>query len=101
MFGLGLELRARTAYEPAPPVGVDIERDDLSFYPLLYWPMSASEKDPSPTAAANIPRFMREGAPILFDPRDPPISGLATGTSPGEMTLRRLLSKLDIPPLEP
>ena len=25
LFGLGLELQARTAYEPAPPVGVDIE----------------------------------------------------------------------------
>jgi hypothetical protein len=101
LFGLGLELQARTAYEPAPPVGVDIERDDLSFYPLLYWPMSASERDPSPKAAAKIERFMREGGTILFDTRDTPISGLATGTSPGEMTLRRLLSKLDIPPLEP
>ena len=100
LFGLGLELQARTAYEPAPPVGVDIERDDLSFYPLLYWPMSVAEKDLSPKAAAKIERFMREGGTILFDTRDSPISGLATGTSPGETTLRRLLSKLDIPPLE-
>jgi hypothetical protein len=101
LFGLGLELQARTAYEPAPPVGVDIENDDLSFYPLLYWPMSASERDLSPRAAAKVARFMREGGTILFDTRDSPISGLATGSSPGEATLRRLLSKLDIPPLEP
>jgi hypothetical protein len=101
LFGLGLELQARTAYEPALPVGVDIENDDLSFYPLLYWPMSATEKDLSPRAAAKIERFMREGGTILFDTRDSPISGLATGSSPGETTLRRLLSKLDIPPLEP
>ena len=101
LFGLGLELQARTAYEPAAPVGVDIERDDLSFYPLLYWPMSAAEKDLSPRAAAKVERFMREGGTILFDTRDSPISGLATGTSPGEATLRRLLTKLDIPPLEP
>ncbi|MBC7799681.1 MAG: DUF4159 domain-containing protein, partial [Gemmatimonadaceae bacterium] len=100
LFGLGLELQARTAYEPAAPIGVDIERDDLSFYPLLYWPMSASEKDLTPKAAAKVERFMREGGTILFDTRDTPISGLATGTSPGEATLRRLLSKLDIPPLE-
>jgi Domain of unknown function (DUF4159)/Aerotolerance regulator N-terminal len=101
LFGLGLELQARTAYEPAAPVGVDIERDDLSFYPLLYWPMSVAEKDLSPKAAAKVERFMREGGTILFDTRDSPISGLATGSSPGETVLRRLLSKLDIPPLEP
>ncbi len=101
LFGLGLELQARTAYEPAPPVGVNIETDDLSFYPLLYWPMSVAEKDLSPRAAAKIERFMREGGTILFDTRDAPISGLATGSSPGETTLRRLLAKLDIPPLEP
>jgi hypothetical protein len=102
LFGLGLELRARTAYEPSDPIGVDIERDDLSFYPLLYWPMTATEKDLSPKAAAKIDQFMREGGTILFDTRDAPIQGLAgNNSSPGEQTLRRLLAKLDIPPLEP
>ena len=103
LFGLGLELKERTAYEPADPVGVDIENDDLSFYPLLYWPMAPTEKDLSPQAAAKIDRFMREGGTILFDTRDSPIAGLARsgGSSPGETTLRRLLAKLDIPPLEP
>ncbi len=103
LFGLGLELRARTAYEPADPVGIDIENDDMSFYPLLYWPMTPAMKDLSPKAAAKIDQFMREGGTILFDTRDSPLSGLAVsgGSSPGEATLRRLLSKLDIPPLEP
>jgi hypothetical protein len=101
LFGLGLELRARTAYEPADPVGVDIERDNLSFYPLLYWPMSAAEKDLSQAAVTKIDQFMREGGTILFDTRDSPIGGLGATASPGEAVLRRLLSKLDIPPLEP
>jgi hypothetical protein len=102
LFGLGLELRARTAYEPADPVGVDLEHDDLSFYPLLYWPMTAQEKDLSPAAVAKVDQFMREGGTILFDTRDTPLSGVASATaSPGEQTLRRLLAKLDIPPLEP
>jgi hypothetical protein len=82
-------------------VGVNIESDDLSFYPLLYWPMHAAEKDLSAKAVARIDQFMREGGTILFDTRDSPISGLASGSSPGEITLRRLLSKLDIPPLAP
>ena len=102
LFGLGLQLRARTAYEPAEPIGVDLEKDNLSFYPLLYWPMSPAEKDLSPRAVAKVDQFMREGGTILFDTRDSPIAGLATGAaSAGEATLRRLLSKLDIPPLEP
>jgi hypothetical protein len=101
LFGLGLELRARTAYEPADPVGVDVERDNLSFYPLLYWPMARSEKDLSAAAVSKIDQFMREGGTILFDTRDSPIGGLGTTPSPGEAVLRRLLSKLDVPPLEP
>ena len=101
LFGLGLELKARTAYEPADPIGVDLDRDNLSFYPLLYWPMSQAEKDLSPAAVAKIDQFMREGGTILFDTRDSPIGGLGAGASPGEAVLRRLLSKLDIPPLEP
>ena len=101
LFGLGLELKARTAYEPAEPIGVDLERDNLSFYPLLYWPMSPAEKDLSPAAVAKIDQFMREGGTILFDTRDSPIGGLGSTASPGEAVLRRMLSKLDIPPLEP
>jgi hypothetical protein len=101
LFGLGLELTARTAYEPADPVGVDVERDNLSFYPLLYWPMAATEKDLSPAAVAKVDQFMREGGTILFDTRDAPVAGLAAGASPGEAVLRRLLAKLDIPPLAP
>jgi hypothetical protein len=101
LFGLGLELKARTAYEPAEPVGVDIEKDDLSFYPLLYWPMATAEKDLSPAAVAKVDQFMREGGTILFDTRDSPVGGLGSTASPGEAVLRRLLTKLDIPPLEP
>jgi hypothetical protein len=102
LFGLGLQLRARTAYEPGDPVGVDLEKDNLSFYPLLYWPMAPTQKDLSAKAVAKVDQFMREGGTILFDTRDSPIAGLATGAaSAGEATLRRLLSKLDIPPLEP
>ena len=63
--------------------------------------MHVSEKDLSPKAVAKIDQFMREGGTILFDTRDSPVGGLASGSSPGEVTLRRLLSKLDIPPLEP
>ncbi len=101
LYGLGLVLKVRTSYEPADPIGVNLENDDLSFYPLLYWPMDAREKDLSPAAIAKIDNFMRHGGTIMFDTRDAPLSGISSSASPGVATLRRLLAKLDIPPLEP
>ena len=101
LFGLGLALKARTSYEPGDPVGVDIENDDLSFYPLLYWPMDARENDLSPGAIAKLDNFMRSGGTIMLDTRDAALTGISSSTSPGVQTLRRLLAKLDIPPLEP
>jgi hypothetical protein len=102
LFGLSSWVYARTAYEPVQPVGIDLESHDLSFYPLLYWPMVAAQADLSPTALAKVDEFMRNGGTILFDTRDQPLSGLAPGVaSPGEATLRRVLENLDIPPLQP
>jgi hypothetical protein len=100
LFGLGLMLRARTSYEPNDPVGVDLETDDLSFYPLLYWPMDAAQADLSPAAVVKLDNYMRGGGTILFDTRDATVTGMPTRDSPGTQTLRRLLAKLDIPPLE-
>ncbi len=68
--GLGLMLEARTAVEPAEPIAVDIERDDIVFFPLLYWAISAAQPDPSDEAIAKIGAFMRNGGTIFFDTRD-------------------------------
>ncbi len=100
LFGLGLALKQRTAYEPTDPIGVDVEKDDLSFYPLIYWPMVASQKDLSPAAISKLDNFMRNGGTILFDTRDGPLTNIK-GVAPGQATLRRIMGKLDVPPLEP
>ena len=70
LTGLGNQLRARTSYEPAEPMGVDPAKDDLSFFPLLYWPMDPREKDLTPQALSKISDYMRNGGTILFDTRD-------------------------------
>ena len=101
LTGLGNALKTRTSYEPEAPVGVNIERDELSLFPLLYWPMDPREKDLSPTAISKIADYMRNGGTILFDTRDLTLGSVRGQGSPGEQTLRRLLSKLDIPPLQP
>jgi hypothetical protein len=101
LTGLGNRLRERTSYEPAEPMGVDIAKDDLSFFPLLYWPMDPREKDLTPQALSKISDYMRNGGTILFDTRDLTLGPVRGPTSPGEQTLRRLIAKLDLPPLEP
>ena len=101
LTGLGLALKGRTSYEPKDPMGVDPERDDLSFYPLLYWPMDPREKSLSPRAQARIGEYMRNGGTIFFDTRDLTLGAARGASSPGEQTLRRLTAGLDLPPLEP
>ena len=100
LTGLGLALKGRTSYEPPEPVGVNPETDDLSFYPLLYWPMDPREKNLSPKALTRIADFMRNGGTILFDTRDLTLGAVAGPDSAGQQTLRRLTAGLDFPPLE-
>ena len=101
LTGLSYMLRARTSYEPPDPMGVDPERDDLSLYPLLYWPMDPRAKSLSPKALSRVADYMRNGGTILFDTRDFTLGAVRGPASPGEQTLRRLTAALDLPPLEP
>jgi len=99
--GLSRVLTSRTAVEPADPIGVDLESDELAFYPLLYWPISADMPTPSDAAYARLNQFTRTGGMIVFDTRDAHLaSGFGTGTPEGR-ALRRLAAPLDLPPLEP
>jgi hypothetical protein len=101
LTGLGYALGARTSFEPPAPVGVDPEKDDLSLYPLLYWPMDPREKNLSPKGLAKISDYMRQGGTIFFDTRDLSLGAVRGANSPGEQTLQRLTAGLDMPPLEP
>lgn len=98
--GLGRILTARTAIEPGAPVGVNIETDELAFYPVLYWPISASQPTPSDAAIARLNAYMRTGGMIVFDTRDRHLD-IGSGASPNAETLRRLAARLDLPPLAP
>jgi hypothetical protein len=102
--GLTLFLAQRTALEAGEPVGVDPARDDLTFYPLIYWPIVPSAPKPSREALEHIDAYMKRGGTVLFDTRDaveaPPGPGGET-RGPGMVALRAILSALDIPELEP
>ncbi len=101
LLGLTRYLATRTALEPEAPVGVDIAADELAFFPLLYWPVSADTPRPSSEALARIDTYMRNGGTILFDTADQLSAGIGLGTSPAVLRLREVLDGLDIPPLEP
>ncbi|HEY1631671.1 MAG TPA: DUF4159 domain-containing protein [Rhizomicrobium sp.] len=101
LTGLGDYLKARTSYAPQDPIGVDLDKDDLSFFPLLYWPMDPREKDLPPAALSRVANYMRNGGTILFDTRDLTLGAVRGPDSAGAQTLRRLVAKLDLPPLEP
>lgn len=94
-------LRARTALSPGEPVGVDPERDELAFYPMIYWPIVASRPQPQAQTVTRIANFMKEGGTILFDTRDALLN--RPGDTPTAETawLRQLLASVDVPELEP
>jgi hypothetical protein len=101
--GLGTILGERTSVVTGEPAGINIERDDIVFFPLLYWPVKPDATVPSDAALARIDAFMKGGGTIFFDLREDGAGAdaLTGGASAASDALRRILAKLDIPPLEP
>ena len=102
--GLTLFLAQRTALEAGEPIGLDPSRDELAFFPLIYWPIVPSNGKPPAQALERIDAYMKQGGTILFDTRDavdavPGVNG--ESRSPGMLALRLVLSSLNIPELEP
>ena len=100
LSGLSDLLRQRTAAEPGDPIGVDVRRSELAFFPLLYWPIEPSQDALSPQALARVNAYMKQGGTILFDTRDQDRNLDGRG-GPASEALRRVLTKLDIPELTP
>ncbi|MGB2932166.1 MAG: DUF4159 domain-containing protein, partial [Methyloceanibacter sp.] len=99
LSGLSKVLAARTALEPGEPMGVDIDKDDLSFFPILYWPVREDADPLSDATLAKVDAFMKQGGFIIFDTRDQ--QSTLTGTGFQSQGLSRLIGQLDIPPLQP
>jgi len=98
--GLTNTLWQRTSVEPAAPLGVNLEMDELAFFPMLYWPVSANQPMPSAEAYVRLNAYLRSGGMIVFDTRDAHLGGFGSGTPEGRR-LRALAAQLDVPPLEP
>jgi len=103
LAGLGNMLVERTSVEPGEPVGVNLDRDEIVFFPLIYWPILPDAQAPSAAALAKLNTYIKNGGTIFFDTREDgaDLSSLMGEVSGATLALRRVVEKLDIPPLEP
>jgi hypothetical protein len=93
-------LAQRTSFTPGDPVGVDPAKDELAFYPMLYWPIVATAPQPQPHAVARVAAYMKQGGTIVFDTRDALTARPGDPPTPETRWLRELTKGLDIPELE-
>ncbi|WP_224813574.1 DUF4159 domain-containing protein [Hasllibacter sp. MH4015] len=98
--GLSNTLYQRTSVEPAPPIGVTLETDELAFFPMIYWPITPDQPIPSAAAYRRLNDYLRGGGMIVFDTRDAHVGRFGSGTPEGRR-LQVIAAPLDIPPLEP
>ena len=101
LAGLTQMLASRTALEPGEPAGIDPARDELAFYPLIYWPIAPNRPQPSEATIRRVDAFMRNGGTVLFDTRDALTARPGGPPSPEGAYLRKMLATLEVPELEP
>jgi hypothetical protein len=93
LIGLGRILTERTSVEPAQPQGVNPNTDELAFYPVIYWPVTAAQGSPSRAGVNRLQAYLRNGGMIIFDVRNQGSAMEDAGH------LRRLVQGLSIPAL--
>jgi hypothetical protein len=97
---LSKALSLRTSFSPADPVAVDPSKDELAFYPMLYWPIVAGAPPPSAKTAARVSAYMRQGGTVIFDTRDALAQRPGGPPTPEGQWLRDFGKGLDLPELE-
>ena len=91
-------IAARTSVHLAEPFGVRPGADDLSPYPLLYWPYDGAAPLPDDAAREALQAYLARGGMALLDLRRPPFLEETGSFSAAE---RAFLEALRLPPLSP
>jgi hypothetical protein len=95
LFGLSYQLGQRTSVEPEMPHGIDLSRDSLELYPMIYYAVPRDAKALPPMAVAKVNAYLRAGGAFVVDTRD---------AAPGRdvsQDLQRLLQGIDAPRMIP
>ena len=103
LSGLSKVIAARTAIEPAEPIAIDILKDEIAFFPILYWPVVNDVKSLPDKVLSKIDTYLKRGGMILFDTKDAQYSSRnSINNSRSSINpLRRIIGKLNIPRLVP
>jgi hypothetical protein len=92
--GLVRVLQDRTALDDIVVAAVDPAQDELAFYPLIYWPISAAQDPVDAATAERINDYLTHGGMLLIDTRE--------GETPqASLQLRRIFAAVTIPSLTP
>ncbi|PPD13770.1 MAG: LytTR family transcriptional regulator [Methylobacterium sp.] len=101
LIGLGQALQQRTAISLDEPIGINPEKDELVFFPMIYWPVLPDQPRPPEGAIRAIDTYMKNGGTVVFDTRDAFAQRSGSQVTAETRALRRMLTSLDIPALEP
>lgn len=100
---LSADVSAHSSVQLGAPTGLTPGVDDLSFYPLLYWPLLAQAPPPSPAACSALASYISSGGLLVIDTQggDAADGGSGAGFAPGATTaMTRATACLNLPPLE-
>lgn len=98
--GLRKVLQDRTAVELGDTIEVDISRDELAFFPLLYWPLGRAPLTLTADTVSRVYAYIRNGGMILFDTQNQ--GGIGANNPEASVPgLQRFLGRLNLAPLIP
>jgi hypothetical protein len=92
---LSAALKEKTSVEPAGVVQLDLEKDELNFFPFIYWPITPETKPLSENAERKVQNYINSGGVILFDTRN------SDSRSRSALALQRLMKNINVKPLVP
>ncbi len=93
-------LKERTSIEAGPPIAINLSKDDISFYPIIYWAITDKANILSNTIINKIQIYMKNGGLIVFDTRDlSPTNIISKINSKEQKNLKIILKALDLPVL--
>ncbi len=98
---LSKALSIRTSVEPAGVAAINPDKDELAFFPLIYWIITENGTSYSDKAMLNIQNYLDNGGTIIFDTRDQNQSTGSFSNTPNAKALRQITASLNIPPITP